>query len=246
MGTHEKVCMNIEIITSFNKTYYNNIGKDCVDTWLEYWPRELSLTCYVEEFSLDDNPRIKQIDFSQLGKDYETFQHTKSIGGQERKFAKKAFSFIHSLHNSVADRIIWLDADVISTAKFPMDILKSILSDDVLSTHMGVTYHETKSGIAGRWFVPETGFFAVNTRHEKFETFKKLYTERYTSHNKEGLRRFFDNDVYGWAIEETNAKCLDLCAKFKKPYKTPIKHTVLGPYMHHYKAKSKKDYASGD
>lgn len=232
--------MNIEVITSFNETYYNNIGKDCVESFLEYWPKELSLTCYVEEFSLDKNTRIKQIDFSQLGKDYETFQHTKGIGGQERKFAKKAFSFIHSLHNSVADRIVWLDADVISTASFSMKLLKSILPDNVLSTHMGVTYTTDKEGNPGSWFVPETGFFAVNTKHPMFNQFRKLYTDRYTSHNKEGLRRFFDNDVYGWAVEQTEADCLDLCSDFKKPYKTPIKHTVLGPYMHHYKAKGAK------
>lgn len=233
--------MNIEIITSFDQRYYDLIGKDCVETFLQFWPEELSLTCYVEEFALPENPRIKQIDFSQLGEHYETFQHTKGIGGQERKFAKKGFSFIHSLHNSTADRIIWLDADVISTAKFPLNVLESVLPENVLSTHMGVTYYENKSGVAGKWFVPETGFFAINTKHKLFDLFRDLYTNRYISHNKNGLRRYFDNDIFGWAIEQSGADCYDLCAKFKKPYKTPIKHTVLGPYMHHYKAKGAKN-----
>jgi hypothetical protein len=40
--------MNIEVITSFNQNYYDLIGKDSVDSWLKYWPKELSLTCYVE------------------------------------------------------------------------------------------------------------------------------------------------------------------------------------------------------
>lgn len=239
--------MNIEIITSFNQRYYDLIGKDCVDTFLKYWPNDLTLTCYVEEFSLPENPRIKQIDFSQLGDDYETFQHTKGIGGQERKFAKKAFSFIHSLYNSTADRIIWIDADVITLQKFPMESLKNILPDDVLSTHMGVVYVTKKDGTPGRWFVPETGLFAVNTKHKSFPQFRDLYSRRYISHDSAGLRRFYDNDVYGWAVEETGAECLDLCGDFKKPYKTPIRHTVLGSYLQHYKAKgAKADYASED
>ena len=57
---HEKICMNIEIITSFNQRYYDLIGKDCVDTWLKYWPKELTLTCYVEEFRLPEHPRLNK------------------------------------------------------------------------------------------------------------------------------------------------------------------------------------------
>ena len=237
--------MNIEVITSFNESYYNLIGKDCVDSWLKYWPKELLLTCYVEEFSLPEHKRIKQIDFSQLDPAYEIFQHTKGIGGQERKFAKKSFSFIHAMYHSTADRIIWLDADVLTQTKLPLDLLLSVLPNDVLSTHMGVTYFTTKDGTPGRWFVPETGFFVVNTQHEKFDQFRSEYRRRFVEHDNSNLRRYYDNDVYGYVVEQTGARVLDLCKDFKKPYKTPLKHTVLGPYLHHYKAKgAKADYAS--
>ena len=40
---------------------------------------------------------------------------------------------------------------------------------------------------------------------------------------------------------------LDLCKGFTKLYKTPMRHTILGPYMKHYKAKhSKADFSSDD
>ena len=237
--------MNIEIITSFNETYYNLIGKDCVDSWLKYWPKELSLTCYVEGFSLPENKRIKQIDFSCLDPAYEIFQNTKGIGGQERKFAKKSFSFIHAMYHSTADRVVWLDADVITQEKLLLDLLLSVLPNDVLSTHMGVTYLTNKDGTPGRWFVPETGFFAVNTRHVKFDQFRSEYRRRFVDHDSSNLRRYYDNDVYGYVVEQIGGKVLDLCKDFKKPYKTPLKHTVLGPYLHHYKAKgAKADYAT--
>lgn len=231
--------MNIEVITSFNQAYYNLIGRECVSTWLEYWPKELSLTCYVEKFELEPNPRIRQIDFEQLGNDYITFQKTADT--QVGKFAKKAYSFIHAMFHSTADRIIWLDADVITEQDLPKTLLDSLLPDNVLSTHMGVTYYESKDGTPGNWFVPETGFFAINTTHPDFDRFRTEYLRRYNEQDRSNLRRFYDNDVYGAALQLVGSATLDIASNLKKAYKTPLRHTVLGPYLHHYKAKHSKE-----
>jgi hypothetical protein len=236
--------MNIRVITSFNERYYDLIGKDAVNSWLEYWPKELALTCFVEEFSLPDHDRIIQIPFSDFDQDYYKIQSSK-IGGQARKFAKKAWSFIHAMEHIDADRIIWLDADVLTHKHLPLDLLKSLLPTDVLSTHMGVTYTESKDGQPGRWFVPETGFFAINTKHDKFREFRSEYRRRYVELDDTNLRRFYDNDVYGYVFEQLDSRGLDLCKNFTKPYKTPMRHTVLGDYIFHHKAKhSKAAYVS--
>lgn len=231
--------MNIQVITSFNQAYYDLIGRESVETWLRYWPEEMQLTCYVEGFKLESNSRIKQIDFVELGDDYFTFQKTADT--QVSKFAKKAYSFIHAMFHSSADRIIWLDADVITEQPVPVDLLLSLLPDYALSTHMGVTYHEAKDGTPGNWFVPETGFFAVNTTHPDFDLFRNEYLRRYNEQDRTGLRRFYDNDVYGAALKKVGADSLDIAADLKKAYKTPLRHTVLGPYLHHYKAKHSKE-----
>ena len=237
--------MNIEIITSFNKNYYDLIGKDCVESFLEYWPHQLSLTCYVEEFELPPTDRIKQIPFTELGSEYTVFQSSQTK--QVHKFAKKAFSFIHSMYNSKADRIIWIDADVITTDKLELNFIESVLPDYALSTHMGVIYRSAKDGTPGKWFVPETGFFAVNTRHDKFDKFRSEYRRHYVEQDSKNLRRFYDNDVYGYVFEKISAKGFDLCEDLDKEYKTPLRHTILGPYLSHYKAKhSKAGYSSID
>lgn len=234
--------MKIEIITSFNQKYYDLIGKHSVDTFLKYWPEDLSLTCYVEDLSIPEQPRINQISFDELDEKYFSFQHEKKVGGNERKFSKKAYSFIHAMENSVADRIIWLDADVLTKQHFPREILESVLPDDVLSTHLGVTYISDKGGNSGSWFVPETGFFAINTKHKKFDWFKAEYKRRYNEIDFVGLRRKYDNDVYGDAFVKSGAKGLDLCEGLNKGYKTPFKRTVIGPYLNHYKAKGNKEH----
>lgn len=237
--------LNIEVITSFNQYYYDLIGKDAVSTWLKYWPKEMSLTCYVEEFELPSDPRIKQISFDTFEKEYFTFQETSNK--QVKKFAKKAWSFIHAMQHSTADRIIWLDADVLHTDYIEKKFLDGILPDSALSTHMGVVYFSAKDGTPGRWFVPETGFFAVNTKHKMFDQFKSEYRRHYIEHDHKNMRRFYDNDVYGYVFEKLGAEGLDLCKGFTKPYKTPMRHTVLGPYMQHYKAKhSKAEFNSDD
>lgn len=237
--------MNIRVITSFNEKYYNLIGRDSIDSWLKYWPIDLQLTCFVEEFSIPNNDRIIQIPFTEFSNDYQKIQSAK-IGSQARKFAKKAWCFVHAMENIDADRIVWLDADVLTLKSLPLELLHNILPDDVLSTHMGVTYTTKKNGTAGRWFVPETGFFAINKNHPKFQEFLAGYKRRYVDLDDSNLRRFYDNDVYGYVFEDLKSKGYDLCSNFEKPYKTPLSRTVLGQFLQHYKAKhSKAAYSNG-
>lgn len=235
--------MKIEVITSFHKPYYDLIGKDSVESFLSHWPKQLNLNCYVEDFAFSKTKRVKQISFSELGDDYIDFQN-RNLSGNTRKFSKKAFTFIHAMYNLDADWIIWLDADVITVKSFPIEFLENLLPPTVLSTQMGVTYTSRKDGTTGNWYVPETGFFAVNKNHELFFKFREKYKNRYVNFDFTGLRREYDNDVYGSALKELSAPTNDLCAHFEKSYKTPLKHTILGPYLHHWKAKhSKEGYA---
>lgn len=233
--------MNIEVITSFNQYYYDLIGAHSLDSWLRYWPTNMTITCYVEGMRLQDRPRVKQIEFSELGDDYQSFQAA-DVKGRVRIFAKKAYSVIHAMNHSTADRIMWIDADVLTTQTISAAVLQSVMPDHVMSTHMGVTYTESKTGRVGPWLVPETGVFVLNTQHAKFDQFRSEYSRRYRERDFADLRRSYDNDVYGAAITKYNIPSLDLCQDLKKAYKTPLKHTVLGPYLTHYKAKHSKDY----
>jgi hypothetical protein len=90
--------------------------------------------------------------------------------------------------------------------------------------------------------------FAVNTQHADFSAFRAEYCRRYHERDQTGLRRYYDNDVFGAALLSVpDASVLDLCAKFKKSYKTPLRHTILGDHLIHYKAKhSKAEYVQGD
>ena len=250
LGTHEEMGRKmIQVITSFNQLYYDLIGQDSVSSFLEHWPRDISLTCYVEGFRLQPHDRVEQVDFDQLDPDYAQYQLDTDLNQSMKKFAKKAYSFMHAMHHSSAEWIVWLDADVITVQTLPIELLERVLRPNHLAMYMGVTYYTDKSGtIAGRWLVPETGIFAVNTQHSDFGTFRSEYCRRYHDRDQSGLRRYYDNDVFGAALHTVpDAAVVDLCAGFKKSYKTPLRHTVLGDHLIHYKAKhSKAEYVQGD
>lgn len=242
LATHEEIYMKFEIITSFNKSYYDMIGKDCVESWLAHWPKELELTCYVEQFTLPNTPRIKQISFDKLGREYDAFQNSHE-NDRVKIFAKKAYSVIHALQHSKADRVIWIDADVITKTDIKTTFLESLCPEDTLSAFMGVKHHKIKGDPASDLvFSAETGFFIINKVHPDFDAFLSRYSEYYNNHITDGLRRFYDGDVFGAVIHEmSQTKVNDLTAIIKKSPKTPLKYIELGNYIHHFKSKSTKD-----
>ena len=238
--------MMIEVITSVNEKYWNLIGKDCVESWLRHWSETFCLTVYVEEFQLPiQDPRVREIDFSSLDPDYFNLQKDRNLHDSVKRFAKKAYSFIHAMHHSDSRWIIWLDADVITEQAVNWETWRKILKKKYLASYLGVTYVTDKQGNPGEWLVPETGVFAVNQRHESYTQFRAEYVRRYRERAYADLRRFYDNDVFGAALNAVSgSEVNDLCQGFAKPYKTPLKHTVLGPYLTHYKAKhSKAEYS---
>jgi hypothetical protein len=234
--------MNIDVITSFNEKYYNMIGKDCVNTWLTCWPNKLKLTCYVEEFTLPEHDRLKQIPFDHLSQSYFDFQDVED-NERVRIFSKKAFSVIHAFENSVADRIIWIDADLLTEKSVPMDFLKAICPNDTLATFMGVNHHKERHNPNSEIvFSAETGFFVVNPTHPDFKKFANRYKEYYEKRLSANLRRFYDGDVFGAVVNEfPNTKFNDLCLKDNHKHKTPLKRTPLGIFFTHVKAKRSKD-----
>lgn len=226
--------MKVDIVTSFNQPYYDKIGKASVESWLKFWPSSLELTCYVENMALPKTLRIRQIDFDQLGNEYKTFQASDEKD-RVKTFAKKAYCVMHACNNTDADRVIWLDADVITNAEVPLEFVKDLCPKDSLATFMGVEHDG--------WFSAETGIFVLNRQHTHFKSFVDRYQQRYNTHDKTDMRRFYDGEVFGAVVSEfikQGVKFTNLCEEFNNGYKTPIKHTILGPYFAHHKSKSSK------
>ena len=148
---------------------------------------------------------------------------------------------MHQWRASTADRLIWVDADVMTHADIPLRFLETLCDDATLITYMGVNHWDD----GRKYHSAESGVFMINLRHPDFNNFATRYEYRYDNHQYQDLRRFYDGEVLGAVCQEFAGKTAvrDLCANLSKDYKTPIKHTVLGQYLHHHKSKhSKKDW----
>jgi len=230
--------MKIVAITSFNQKYYDLIGKDSVDSFLRYWPTNISITCYIEDMILNPIDRLNIIDFSELCNQYQEFQNSNQRP-RVKIFAKKAYSIIHAMENIDCDFLIWLDADTITTQQVNLKQITSLCQSNDLATFMGV-YHNKNNQT---YFSAETGFFILNKNHKGFTDFSNRYREYYDKRLTEKLRRFYDGEVFGAVVKDLEHKYEfnDMCLKFNKQYKTPLRRTTVGKFLHHYKAKSTKD-----
>jgi len=234
--------MSIAVLTSFNKPYYDKLGKYMVNSFVKYWPKEINLHIYNENIELPfiaDNVKIMGFD---LGDNYNNFinrNHKQRI----KIFSKKAFSWLHACKNIDADKIIWIDSDCQTTKPVPYKFLDSICPDDKLTAHMGIWYYDkkTKHGaveLENPIYCPETGFNIINKKHKNFKTFIERYEDYYVSDRGTTLRRFYDNDVFGAVVQSLpSSNFVELNPGF---HKTAMSRTVLSEYFEHYKGKVKK------
>jgi len=220
-------------ITSMNKEYYDRCGKVMLETFKDKWGHLMKLYVYNEDnFDLGDK-FFKPMGWD-LGNEYEAFQE-RHKNNRVKTFSKKGFSIIHAMDNIDCDRLIWIDADVIFKSPIPPNILDDITNDKILSTHFMVWHHI--EGID--YYSCETGFFVLNKRHKGFEVFKNTYKDIYYNDKTDGLRRFYDGEIYGKTVRTCSGfRMMNLSVRDK--IKTPIKKSILEPYLEHHKAGMKE------
>lgn len=237
--------MKIKVITKVDKAYYDKIGKDCIESWLKYWPKDMTLTVYMEDFTITPNERVEQITFDKMSKEYWDFQNSE-YNDRVKTFSKKAYSIIHAYENLDADRIIWIDADAITYRSIDKSFLENLCDHDTLISFMGVFHHRIKDDPKSElMYDVESSFFVTNKNHKGFDALSKRFREYYDKRITHNLRRFYDGDVLGAAIVDVRDrfKVNDWCDTLDKRPKSPMPLLPIGKYIKHYKSKTaKKDF----
>ena len=232
----------IACITTFNQDYYDQMAKTMVETYLEFWPKDIPLYCYTEDMVLPiEADNLKSIDvYTCPGlQDYLDYIGTHFSRG----FAYKAFAWIHACRTLDVDEIIYLDADSITYRTITREWLESILQNNELLAYMGVTMNKGKH--AGHEHA-DTGIYWINKNHEYFDTFVNRYEDIYISRQVKTDKDRFPkpNDAYVFADCAVDAKqkghtLVDFHPERKAH--SPIKETILGKYFRHFKGARKKD-----
>jgi hypothetical protein len=222
--------MKYAAFTSMDAKYYNHCGRTMLRSFKKHWAHVLPLYVYNE-----DNFKVKVGASQSLGwnldLEYWKFQRRHS-NEKVKTFAKKGFSIIDAMQKLDHDRIIWLDADTVITGEIPTQLLELIAPDDVLSTHFSVWHIENDK----EYYSCETGFFILNQRHPGYREFCETYRDIYHNDKTNGLRRFYDGEVYGKTVELLEAKGHKMLNLNPGRYRTPIPRSVIAPYITHYKA----------
>lgn len=231
--------MKVGCVTSMNRTYYDHCGKAMCYSFQKNWLCEdFELHVYNEDSFQIDIDGIITAGWN-LGEEYEKFQQ-RHKNSKVKKFAKKGFSIIHALEHMQKDydRIVWLDADLMLKSPMSVDVIDMLCPDDTLSAHFGVIHKKEEK----KYFSCETGFFILNCNHSDFNKFLDTYKSIYINDDIDNLRRFYDGEVYGEAVQRLNhnTKMKELNPNYK--YKTPIGHSILNTYVSHLKAGLKYNY----
>jgi hypothetical protein len=176
---------SLEVITTYNKKYYDICGKKMIETFIKYWPKDVHLYAYwqqqMPEIFADNvhyidlyeqNPHLQRFVFdNQLDE-----EKNGKINGEydfQRdgvKFSHKVFAQTHRIKHTTADVLLYLDADTYTHTEPNLDYLDSIMPEDHLCTYFGRPR-----------LYDETGFYMHNAKHYKAivwaDALEKIYTE---------------------------------------------------------------------
>ena len=175
----------LEVITTYNKKYYDICGKKMIETFSKYWPKDVHLYAYYQEQEpeifadnvhyvdlYEQNPQLKRFVFDNQIDEAKNGMIDGKYDFQRDgvKFSHKVFAQTHRIKHTTADVLLYLDADTYTHTTPNLKYIDSILPEDHLCTYFGRPR-----------LYDETGFYMHNAKHYKAivwaDTLEKIYTE---------------------------------------------------------------------
>ncbi|MBB3454486.1 hypothetical protein FHT86_002785 [Rhizobium sp. BK313] len=239
------------VVTTFHEKGYRDYGKKCIETFLKYWPKDISLLVYAEDVHVEEKDRRLQIfdhneTLPRLLKFRKKFAQNPPANGLrplgnsfERdfrwdaiRFSNKVFAVADAIrrYRTLADQLIWLDADTVTHRDIPRGLVDKIAPrGNQLASYLN------------RRIYPECGWVGYNLRHQEILTFVERFECTYTSGYFLTLKESHDSFVF-WKIAQQMEQ--DDEAVFKRLGSNRTKshvfiNSILGGYMDHLKGDRK-------
>jgi hypothetical protein len=195
------------IVTSFPVKSWDVYGERFLNSFIEYWPKDIQLLCYCDGYPLPDNaPKADNIHyFDLLDNDrlIEFKERNKQFDGKAGKntysFYQDAVKFSHKVYaqhmamNYLLDRdggnaqwLIWLDADSVTYEPITEELLSQTFNDEADIVYLGrKNAYATCSSLIG-----------YNINPGIVEVFMTDYVNYYNSDEVLKLQCFADNYVF--------------------------------------------------
>lgn len=223
------------VVTSQHKPYYDLIGRDCIESFLKYWPKNISIELWAENFVPDiTDPRLIIKDWNKINPRFNDFADlisasttcTKTLS--RKKFWMKGHVVLTALEECSQDVFIWLDSDVITHDYIPLEFIENLIPENTLSV-------DIPAGGKAKNKEAETGFFALNLQHEMSQRVIEYYRICHTTTQILKVYRSLETAVWWNAVrdcESLGAVTNHLNTEIDSI--TPFMSTELGKYMRHW------------
>ena len=239
-------------VTTFDLDKHS-YGVEMINSFYKNWPDEINLTAFIENSSgIDDTvvkPKILVKDFhleiSRYNKFVQKFKNKEKYTDDFRfnvfRFAHKVYAMFAALQNIKSKYLIWLDADIKTYKKIPIEFLKSLVHEDKYVSYLG------REDISFRHLrYSETGFIIFNTEHHIHNTFwtemMKMYDDGQLFFEKEWTDSWIFDVVRKKLEKNKKIKNINISEMGLFDLETDdnvFVASVLGQYMDHKKGNRK-------
>lgn len=235
------------IVTSFSPEGFEQYAKDCILSFQAYWPNSVQMLCYWEG---KEPIGVQGFDLLQLepcSLFLERYKGDPIIAGKEEapswpwgpkarrkgysfrhdayKFARKVFAIAHAARELQLGKLFWLDADTITAAAVPEDLLDDLLPDDV-----------SLSYLARRDYPSELGFVGYNLNRIETHAFLSVYEGIYAEDKFKNHKAWDDCSIFDALVSILDPKVKHIPHSSRSH---PFDHSILGRYMTHLKGDRK-------
>ena len=238
------------VVTSFNEHGYKRYGKEFIESFLKFWPKNAGLTVYYEgeDFPWTQGLSWRPVEEVEHLSEFLSrlqFPIMKGIVGNsydinfDARHARKAFIEMHAVKH-YGGKVFWMDADTVTHSPVPDTLLDEVLPDDALNCYLG------RDG----WYYTESGFIGYNANHPAISRFSKNYLNLFLSgviFTQQGWHDCIGFDVIR-RVMGNGPEFVNLAKELPHGTMHPQVNTVLGRYFHHLKGdrKDTKQLREGD
>jgi len=228
------------VVTSFTEEGYRKYGKEFIQSFDKFWPKDVRLVIYYEGNDLREGWHfIEEVEgltewmdaiskFPMMSGDLGDGTYDIQL---DARMVRKPLIQMHAA-NFYGGKVFWVDADVVTHSPVTHEFLDSVLPDDKFCCYLG------REG----WSFPdytESGFLGFNTDHELANNFFGAYRAVFTSGMIFTLPGW--HDCYGFDAARLAFKNIkevfNNLSSHIKPGTTshPFVNSVLGSVMDHKK-----------
>ncbi len=242
-------------VTTFNLERHP-YGIEMINSFFLNWPDEIKLTAYIENSLTIDDSKVKNKimvkEFNDEIPEYlefcEKFSHKKKYTDDFRfnafRFAHKIYAILTSLKNINSRYLIWLDSDIKTHKKIPIEFFDCLINEKAYMSYLG----REKISIKHLSY-SECGFLIFDTQHPIHKIFWKNMIDMYSGGKLFKEKEWHDSYIFdqvrkklekNFNVSNFNICNLGLTDIKAKNDEHVFVTSVLGKYMDHKKGNRKK------